>query len=57
MPELGNLLQESKRYTDDPRVKELLEQIMEFEKGYSYSYKSEIRDMLSSLTEKTDENH
>ncbi len=43
MPELGSLIDEAMKYTDDPNVKKLIEWVMEFEKGYSYSYKSEIR--------------
>ena len=55
MPELGSLIDEAMKYTDDPNVKKLIEWVMEFEKGYSYSYKSEIREMLSNLSEAKDE--
>ena len=50
--DLGSLLDEAKRIADDPRVSTLLEDLMEFEKGFTYSYKKEVQDLLSKHREK-----
>jgi len=56
--DLGNLLDEAKRQCADTRVAGFLEDLMEFEKAYSYSYKAEILDLLANHREvERNENH
>ena len=49
--ELGSILDEVKKFCNEPQVINLLEDIMDFEKSYSYTYKGEITDMLSNYSE------
>ncbi len=44
--DLGSLLDEVKDHCDDSTVLALLEELIDFEKSYPYSYKSEIQNML-----------
>ena len=45
--DLGSLIDEAKRIADDTRVSKFLEDLMGFEKDFSYSYKKEVLDLLS----------
>ena len=49
--DLGSLIDEAKRISDDTKVSEFLEDLMEFEKNFIYSYKKEVLDLLSKHRE------
>ena len=49
--ELGSILDEAKKQTDDLNVKKLLEEIMEFEKSYPAFFKDPLNKILSSILE------
>jgi len=49
--DLGSLIDEAKRISDDTKVSDFLEDLMEFEKSFAYSYKKEILDLLSKHRE------
>lgn len=52
---LGSLLDEAKRTGVDERVAKFLEDLMDFEKIFSYSYKKEILDLLAKHRESADQ--
>lgn len=49
--ELGNILEESKEFSEDPRIPSLLEELIEYEKGFPGWYKDNIRTMLKKHME------
>lgn len=46
--ELGNILDEVKKHTDDEKVIGLLSEYIEWEKTLGYSYKDKIRELLDN---------
>lgn len=48
---LGSLLDEAKRVTENQKVADFLGDLMDFEKTYNYAYKQEILDLLAKHRE------